>query len=311
VAACDRAATVRGEEAVAERVRELLRARGVDTSPSASCDAPYAEVHRTEEDLKVEVILSNGHTVTRRVSAPDTAAALIESWTVRDISLEPSLAPADSSPNDDDPKPNSNADTDIDENPKPPQTHTSNATTDVGGASARAATRISLHAAASAGLDADTSTWMLGELGACVPLGPLCAGMLVRGVFDTGQTGLSGQLASGRVGADFMMTFAWPISLGSLSLRPTAGLGAGWMRSSYQATTSAGYQQSDIDSGGPRVSGGALLGVPLSGSYQIEMGLFVDVSPLVRSTTLRDDGVKLAGQPGFVARAAVGFRWGD
>ena len=277
-----------------QRIRELLQARGIDTAPPATCQVTEADVETGRDGVLLTLRLEDGQTVERRVATARAAATVIESWLGGDVALEPPddartsrvdrhTTAATTAPRHPTPAPKAA--------PAPPPP--------------RAAA--SVRGAATAGIDAAGATWAVLQLGVCVMFDPLCIGMSMRGLLDTKQSGPSARLHSARAGIDLLATVGWPVELGRLTLTPLLGLGAGWLRSSYDADTPT-EDRIDVDLGGIRTTGGLLLGLP-GRRLNLEFGLFADASPTAAPKSFTEDGQRIAGQPKLTVRLGVGARW--
>ncbi len=286
---CPPAARVNGPAAVVSGIREILDRRGIRPEGGTGCPVTTARLRRVGAMIEVGVTDVYGRSSLRLVTDAETAVALIESWARTDMDaslLEPGNLQARPAM----PKSSVEPEATVRKRPANPT--------------------FALDLLTSTTLASDGSFWIDGNLSGCVFFGPVCVGGLVKAAFDTGTTGESSKQGTGRVGLDVLLVADFPFRLGSLTLTPGMGVGAGWLRSSGGTGTGEERDDAEIDAGGLRLGASLRLIVPLGRSFSVELGLFADYSPLAHTSSFLQDTVVLAGEPRWYLRGGLGIRYG-
>lgn len=316
--ACAPAAVVAGDPEPAGAVRDMLTALGISETAAAGCPLVSAEVTWRGNGLLIVTVDGYGRRSERLVEGPETAAALIESWTRRDLSEallvlpESAVAPVPPSaaaggmpaageavPDDDRIVPADGID----------------AWSGWAGAAGEA----------TAG--SDLSTWFGARLGVCRRLGPACLGGVIRFGWDPGLTGDSEELRTRRVGLDGLLSADFPIEWPRVAVTPGIGLGGGWIRStgstgndeneheeeddSGQDDTGQGSDEDDEevheDAGGLRVDLHVTIAIAIAAGLSLDLVLSAGLSVFGRYDSYNDDDGSLAGEPRGAARAGLGL----
>jgi hypothetical protein len=154
-------------------------------------------------------------------------------------------------------------------------------------------------------LASDASLWGDASLGGCVHAGPVCVGVVVRGVFDTVSSGPARELETARGGLDGVATIELPLRSDRLAFLPALGLGAGWIRASFFDEVRGSVSD---DRAVLRIDLHARLGVRLAGPLWMELGALTNLAPLADPGPASKGGVLLAGTPLFRAGIDGGVR---
>lgn len=289
-AACPPAAKVVGEGPLADEVRELLVLRGIPSEGDPECPVVLAQIESADGAIRVQLSSSGETTEMRTVSDTVTAATVIESWVRSDIE-QPLIEGAEM-------KPTPPATTPTNPKPTPLAIEPPAANSVV----------VSTGAAVFVSRGDEASVWVAPEVSSCLSVGPVCAGALVRGEFDTRLSGSSVQFDTSRLGADVLIAATLPVQVGKLSLAPTIGAGAGWLRHRFNGEE-AGTEKVVVDTGGVRLEARAALRVPIARRISAEFAMRFGLSPLARRT-LAEEGFELAGEPLWSAGLGAGVRFG-
>lgn len=275
-----REAAVSGDQAAVTLVKDELAHRGIGLAHDEKEAALRVRVDRTATGLRIELRDREGRSANRSVASPATAAALIESWLRSDIA-EPLMTGRpllESSPRDD------SADA-----PAP-----------------------WLTAAAESALATDRSFWAGVSVGACLRLGPLCGGLLLRVAGAASQA--SDVVYDGaqvrdfkRFAAEALLGAEVPtVERGRWALILGLGAGAAWVVSH----TAYGEHDGSVARLGFMAEGRAKLSASLSRAVAIELGLSAAVYPLAHQSSFRDDGFTIPGTPLGQLRTGLGVRYG-
>jgi hypothetical protein len=154
-------------------------------------------------------------------------------------------------------------------------------------------------------LASDASLWGDASRGGCVHAGPVCVGVVVRGVFDTVSSGPARELETARGGLDGVATIELPLRSDRLAFLPALGLGAGWIRASFFDEVRGSVSD---DRAVLRIDLHARLGVRLAGPLWMELGALTNLAPLADPGPASKGGVLLAGTPLFRAGIDGGVR---
>ena len=269
---CRPAVIIAGDASTAAQIAEALHARGID-EPRAGCPAERARIDRVDGAIRLSITDSDGRRIERQVSDPDTAAAVIESFTALDLGPPIQVASAD-----------------VEQPVLIGETIA---------AATSATPRGSFGAAFESALATDRSLWLGVRARGCVQLGQLCVGGAARFARDSGISGDAKRTASTRTTADMLVVLDVPLALGRFAITPGAGLGVGWLRG--RANVSSGGEMLDVDAGGLRANAHVGVALPVGRGVSLTLGASVEVSPFAHTAPYGQDGHEIAGEPrGFV-----------
>ncbi|HUH03831.1 MAG TPA: hypothetical protein VML75_17670 [Kofleriaceae bacterium] len=281
------AQTVAGDAHLAMAVRAHL-------SSAASCAGIRADVHSAADGVTVRLRDRDGRTAVRVVSSALVAAMWIESWTRRDLgaSLLPAPAPTAAPPG-----------ADLGPIPPPveqaPQVSFALTTRSVTGSN-------------------DVQSRAFGA-GACVMVGPICAGLDAQLDQRGDLTANDGLTRARRTAVDALFSARLPVPIGRATFAPNLGLGLGYTRTARQEPSfdgqmpdgcvetpigdpnqppepcaepiyiGDGYRAGTL---GVRIHGGLALAVPITGLVSLELSAGITLAP----TAHRDPFDPYAGQ---------------
>jgi hypothetical protein len=229
-------AVLDGDPMLVASIGDDLARRGIVTIAPPDAEAVRVRLAREDRGILVDLSDPQGRTAERAVGSPDTAAALIESWSRREIA-DPLLAPRRPEP------PVVQAEAAI---PAPPSRW-------------RPTFRLDGRSAG----DPENGWWLGVGAGACVRFGPICMGgegrlaRLIAGNND-GHFSVAPQVRSDW---QALATAELPIELGRPVLLLGLGVGFGQRLSGTQVTV------------GPRSEGHATLAMPLWSQLAVEAGV--------------------------------------
>ena len=203
---CTAVAQVSGAPVLVGPVVALLRERGVPVNGSSECGTISAVLASEEERVRVTIIDGDGRVVERLVDDAEGAATAVESWARGDLT-DPLLAARQAPPR---PAVDREAPRVIEAD-----------------ASRPAARRVDVGALAEAALSDDGALWTGVRGQACVELGAVCAGALLRYAVDVENGGLAEDKLSHRSAIDFMLAAELPIALDRGRFAITPGIAAG------------------------------------------------------------------------------------
>jgi len=292
-AVCAATAVVQGDSPTADEVRRLLRERGVRGEAGAACDPVVARVQPTGDRVRVTVAAADGPLSARIVTDSATAATVIESWSRPDLEASllapraaPSLPPPARQP--------------------PPLPVTPPVVAPI---RPRAPTRAwSVSGLGLVSYASDASLWFDLVVPACAEFGPFCLGGFFRASFDSGESGLSGELETSRVAMDLVAMAELPMRFGVVTVSPGAGIGGGWFRSVGDVEEPPPGLE-PIDGGALRFDAHVRAAVLRRPTLAVEFALFGDVAPVAHTARFVDHGVELAGEPRWSLRGGVGVRY--
>lgn len=270
------AQTVSGDASLAMAVRAHL-------SSTASCAGIRADVYPAAEGVTVRLRDSDGRTAVRVVSSELVAAMWIESWTRRDLgaSLLPAPPPAPAPPG-----------ADLGPVPAPVETP--------------AQVSFLFTTRSVTGSD-DVHSRSFGA-GACVMLGPICAGLDAHLDQRDDLTANDGLTYARRTALDALFSARLPVPIGRATLAPSLGLGLGYTRTARQEPDfdgqmpdgcveppsedpnqppepcteptpiyiGDGYRAATL---GVRIHGGLALAVPITGLVSLELSAGLTLAP--------------------------------
>jgi hypothetical protein len=273
--ACPPAVTLQGDVELGERLGRALKARGLGDEPVPGCPMAIVQAERIQpggqggqRGISVLIVEVVNQRVRREFATEDLAAAFIESWVRRDLSgpllagLMQEQRPSGSPPA---PAPA----------PRP------------GG-------QVSVAARGVVGLDSEGAAWAGADVLGCGRVGPVCVGgaLLVRGALTFRDTVLAypegiQRLSPGtRLDLAGLLIVDLPVRAGRVVVMPGAGLGAGWLRTTFPMA----QPSAQMDQGGLRLRGQLTLSIPLPRGLAVDVGLHADFS-LATANTPRPTGI--------------------
>jgi hypothetical protein len=197
-APCPPSAVVIGDDALVADVNVELRARGIGIDGGVPCTV-LAEIVADGDHLRVTISDPDGRRVERTAANARTAATAIESWARRDVGdplLEIHAVPTRTEPS-----------------------------AEVPSEVPSRAPSFEVGAALDTGVSGDGGLWSGGRARACVMVGGLCVGALVRFAVDTAVAGDTVLLESDRHALDLAVAVELPRDLGHWWIAPGAGVG--------------------------------------------------------------------------------------
>ena len=153
----------------------------------------------------------------------------------------------------------------------------------------------------------DGSLWVGTGFGVCVRVTWLCMGLGGRVAGDDRGPGAvygGNAAALTRVGAELLTTVEIPLHVGRELLSPGIGLGAGWL------SETATHEENDahLDSFGPRIELRLMLAFPAWWRLAINAGVWAELGPSARSTSVVHDGFTIPAEPLGYVGAGLGVR---
>lgn len=288
---CPPTALVTGEPTLVEAVLTSLERRGIALEAAPDCPAVAVRIDRTATGLRVSIRDPDGRRSERVVSDADTAAALVESWARPELGAPSHARPAAAT---------------VTARARDPETPATLQPVIVYAAQPRP---IAVAATTTASVASDGSAWLGLDAGACVQIGPVCAGAMVRTRLDSEVVGASERQETSRLGVDLLLTADRPSLWGRTRLRPGIGAGVGWLRSRSNPDGATPGQRVEFDAGGLRLDAHLAVSFPIRRHVSLELDLSVDVSLLAHTAPYQDEGVTLAGEPRGFLRGGIGLRY--
>ena len=293
-ASCRPVVEIKGDGPDAIAITADLERRGIRTSPVAGC--PIVRARIEAETGGIGIADAEGRASERTTNNIASAATVIESWTRTDL-LAPLLTrhleqvqPASSL---------------LPRSAKP--TTVASGTVTSKALSTRRA--LSLMASGETSLATDGSIWFGLSMGACLPIGRMCAGALIRVSNDAGFSGESEEGHTTRLASDLLVGAGLPLTRGRLTLMPGIAVGAGWMRTkALRPSTDEGMN--DVNSGGLRASATIRMSLSVSEKCALDFGVGADVAPLAHRAPFDAELPLVAGEPRGYLRGGLGIRIG-
>jgi len=297
---------VEGHGPEREIVARELRERGISTAPTPGCPFVSAHISESQGGLGLVIVDASGRTSARRVNGALAAATLIESWARTDLNaaLLPTerVAPAEPAS----PRWSATAERPVlaDSDPRLAMPASSS--------EPAVGWKISMSADAETSLATDGSLWLGVAAGLCFRVGPACAGAIIRVSSDSGASGESREMQTGRLGTDVLLGAALPIQRGRLTLLPGVAFGVGWLRTTALSAPPVPGETDgvDVDGGGLRASASMRLSVAVYRSVAFDFGVAADLSPIAHTGEFTESSHLLAGEPRGFLRGGVGLRVG-
>jgi hypothetical protein len=293
--ACTPVVQVSGDPVLARPVMALLRDRGVKVDGASKCGVMTAVLTGSGERTRITIVDVDGRTVERMAEDARAAATAIESWARRDITaplLEAREAPA--------------AAQDLDR--EQPRTIV---------APVQVVERlIEVGGAAEAGLAGDGSIWTGARAHACVTVGPVCAGALLRFARDTESGGDSIVRDTSRSALELLLSADLPLRGRRFFVAPGAALGHHTMRARRR---SGDHESNDAVVLALRAHAAAGYRITSAWSLRAELALGAfPFAPRVLAESPEpsdpdndlDDAPPLAGVPRLQAWFGIGMTYG-
>ena len=305
--ACPPSARLRGDVGPVTSVAALLAERGIATGTSP-CPAIGVTLERRHAQLVVTIEVGEGTTVERTVSDGRTAATLIESWARTDVEAplltahdhppapvdHPAEPPGERRDYDDGWSAGSAADA-------PAPTASASLSAVSAPAADTAGRRVQVFAVAENAVASDRTRWAGAQVGACVMLGPLCAGARIRFATVFGGTERwRGNLD--RRGAEMLLGADLPLRLGRATLAPGLAAGIGWTH------TNDDDAPNSSETGGLRAEAHATLSYPFTRRLALDVTLSADLTQATHVET--SSTVPLPDEPRILGRLGAGLRFG-
>jgi hypothetical protein len=294
--ACVPVVRVTGEPTLSAPVKQLLSRRGVRVSGESRCGTLTAVLTGRGEQTRITIVDAEGRAVERTAADAEAAATIIESWTRGDLSA-PLLAARDAPPR---------ARQALDREAPPPIEET-----------AAIDTRpIELGVTAGAGLSSDRALWTAAHAHACVTVGPVCAGALVRVSSDTESQGDSVERGTSRSALDLLLVADLPLRRGRLGLTPGIGIG----QTSLRARRGSGERER-VTTTGLHLRARVGASVRVVGAWSLQADLALGASPFARKLLQEeqfgaddpadpDDALPMSGVPRLHGWFGVGLLYG-
>lgn len=279
--ACPLAVSLTGDSHAITIVGEVLRARGLDLDVS-ECEAIRAHLDERGSSMVVHVTHPDGTTIERVVDDVATAATVIESFTRTDVG-DPLLATRSVPPAPE----RSSSPLEV-EQVVPP----------------RSPRGVRLSTAIETSFGSDRTRWMGMHFGACIMLGPICAGGRLRGasvVRDRWDDDIHRRSSELLAGIDI------PFGVGGWTFTPGFAAGLGHIR------TRVG--DAGIESGGVRADVHATLSIPLWRRLALDVFAAADLTQETRGAW-DDSGmmivapVEVPDEPRLLIRFGLGLSYG-
>lgn len=251
---CTPLVRVSGEPALAGQVIALLRERGLPVDRPGRCGTLTAVLTASGERTRITIVDAEGRTVERTAEDVRAAATVIESWARGDVAA-PLLAGRDAPA-----RPAQTADREAPPSPPAPTIVVERL--------------IEIGAGADAGLASDGALWTGAHARACVNVGSLCAGALVRYQIDTEARGDSIVRDTSRSALDLLLTAELPLRRGRAALWPGVAIG----QTSLRATRRS-QDRERIDRSSLAVRGSAAVGYRVARSWWLRADLALGWSP--------------------------------
>ncbi len=295
--ACPPAVVLSGAPTAVADVGEVLVARGIELGAS-DCGAIEAHLEQRGDELVIDVVQPGGAIVQRVVGEAQTAATVIESFTRTDVG-DPLLAiravPAD-------PRPTVRAFVE-EPGPTPPPL--------------RNPRGVHLFNAFETSFASDHTRWLGAHLGACVMLGPVCAGGRLRLASVTDQPDAWADLFHRR-SVELLGGIDIPLAIGPLTFSPGFAAGLGQIRTDVidVRTLVDGEPAARMsETGGLRADVHATLSIPVW--RRLALDVFT-AGVLTQETHIESDVMFSGGamlsmpdEPRLLVRFGVGLRYGD
>ncbi len=275
--ACPPAVVLEGDAGAIETVGEILGARGISLAPS-HC-AIHATIAARGDEIAIEVRQADGTVIERSAQDAGTAATVIESFTRSDGDplLESRPVPASPRPT-----------IEMAMTAQPP---------------ARSPRGVRLSTAFESSFGSDHTRWSGMHLGACIMLGPICAGARLRAAgvtHDPWTDDIERQSIELLAGIDV------PFALGRWTFMPGFAAGLGQMH------TRVGDRHTET--GGVRADVHATLSIPLWRRLALDLFAAADLTQETRGAwndeMMLTEPVDIPDEPRLLLRFGLGLSYG-
>jgi hypothetical protein len=292
---CTAVARVSGAPVLVGPVLALLRERGVPVEGASACGAISAVVASEDEHVRVTIIDGDGRMVERVVDDVEGAATAVESWARGDLTdplLAAREAPARPALDHEAPQP-------IEAEQAAPASLSGH--------------RLDLAALVEMALSDDGALWAGLRAQACVGIGPVCAGAILRYAVDTENGGLAEDKLSHRQAIDVLASAELPIQLdrGRFAVSPGLAVGLGALRAQRTETC----DECTDEAVALTLRGQVAASARLSRSWHARLDLSFGWAPFaeeeIGETDMDpNDEPFLAGQPTRIYGAGLGLVYG-
>jgi len=277
--ACPPAVVLDGDVDTIETVGEVLAARNI--SLAASHCAIHATLTPQGGEIAIEVRQADGTVIERSARDAGTAATVIESFTRADVGdplLESRPVPLDTRP--------------------PVEIETMTAQPP-----ARSPRGVRLSTAFEASFGSDRTRWSGMHLGACIMLGPICAGARLRAAGVTHDP-WTGDIE--RESIELLAGIDVPFALGRWTFMPGFAAGLGQMH------TRVGDRHTET--GGVRADVHATLSIPLWRRLSLDLFAAADLTQETRGAwndeMMLTEPVEVPDEPRLLVRFGLGLSYG-
>jgi len=285
-AACPPAVRLAGDdEVLTAEVRATLVERGIG-GEIRDCPAVGVSLVRKRGPIVVSIDYGvDGGRVERAVTDARTAATVIEAWVRTDVEapllstreIERPATPAAAQAQ-----------------PPPP------AVAVAPPAAPAAARGVQLFTVTETSFADDCTSWLGAQVGACVTLGPVCAGARAR--FAMVVYGPAPWQDLDRRGVEMLLAADVPLRAGPITVAPGLGAGVGWIHTHQEGSHAGG------ETGGLRGEGHVSAAYALRPRLALEVALALVVTQATHVET--SSPTPLPDEPRFLGRLGVGLRFG-
>jgi hypothetical protein len=283
---CPLAVSLTGDSHATAAVGELLVARGIDVDVS-NCEGLRAQLSERGSAIVIDVTQADGTTIQRVVDDAITAATVIESFTRSDVG-DPLLASRPVPP------PPLRTELEVQARPAP-----------------RSPRGVHLSTAIETSFGSDRTRWTGVHIGACLMLGPICAGARLRGAgvaWDPWEGDIERRSTELLAGIDI------PFAVRSWRFTPGFAAGLGHMHTSVGRE---GMRDVRVESGGVRADVHASLSIPLWRRLALDLFAAADLTQETRGATgdrpqmmIDETMVDVPDEPRLLLRFGVGLSYG-
>ncbi|MFN0246734.1 MAG: hypothetical protein ACKV2T_07480 [Kofleriaceae bacterium] len=279
---CPPAVSLNGDSHATVAVGELLTARGIDVDGS-NCKVLHAKLSERGSTIVIDVTQADGTTIQRVVDDTITAATVIESFTRTDVG-DPLLATR--------PVPPPPVVTELEAKARP---------------APRPPRGVHLSTAIETSFGSDRTRWTGVHVGACVVLGPICAGGRVRGAgvtWDPWEGDIERRSTELLAGIDI------PFAVRSWRFTPGFAAGLGHMQTSVAREGMRGIR---VESGGVRADVHASLSIPLWRHLALDLFAAADLTQETRAldrSEIDETMIDIPDEPRLLLRFGIGLSYG-
>jgi hypothetical protein len=276
-AACATVPQLYGEPALVGAVTEALTRRGSAAGLGNDCSPLQVQLSSQGGRYAVGIVDPSGRQSERQVASVEMVATLIETWMAPGIET-PVLAPT----------------------PAPVVAATPAAVT--------TPSRLVISAQAESALANDRSLWMGLGATACLRLGRVCSGVLVRFADDEGWSGRENDAQESRRSLEALLTTSIPVTLGRVRLLPRLGVGlAGIWGGQPRGRREDGSPPKD-NRGWLRGEAGITGQLLVRSQWALSVDFSGELAPLALETRISDP--RALREPWIFYRLGLGITWG-